>query len=155
MSLTRAQRHRLAASAAYKSGLQKRMTRREAQAWLHPIRAAFAQMLAGEADAIRGFAVTRLHSGDDYARTDQCIAGFRCLLRRLMPDLDASPLLQVEIKLRRRQMLQPEELLACIPLFKTAEDRLIKCIKADVLAAAQTEQIAIEMEAMGLIKEAA
>ena len=153
--MPRAIRHRQAASAAYKAGLGKPMTRKEARAWLAPVRQAFAQMLQGEADAIRGYAVTRLHHKDDWARTDHCIAGFRCLIHRLMPDLDMGGLQRVEKKLANGVLLTHAELEDCMRLFRTVEDRLLSHIKHDVLEAARTEQIAIELETLGLIQEAA
>lgn len=153
--MPRTLRHRKAASAAYKAGLGKPMTRKEARAWLAPVRQAFGQMLQGEADAIRGYAVTRLHHKDDWARTDHCIAGFRCLIHRLMPDLDMTALARVEKKLAAGVLLTHPELEACMALFRTVEDRLLQHIKRDVLEAATTEQIAIELETLGLIQEAA
>ena len=46
----------------------KRMTRRQVAGWLLPIRSALKEMLSGEVDSIRGYAVTRLHRGDEYER---------------------------------------------------------------------------------------
>jgi len=153
--MPRTLRHRQAASAAYKARMDKPMTRKEARAWLAPVRQAFVQMLQGEADAIRGYAVTRLHNKDDWARTDHCIAGFRCLIHRLMPDLDMGGLQRVEKKLANGVLLTHAELEDCMRLFRTVEDRLLSHIKHDVLEAARTEQIAIELEMMGVIREAA
>lgn len=155
MTLSRSALHRKAASAVYQAGQNKRMTRREAQAWLAPVRAAFGQMLQGETDAIRGYAVTRLHHKDDWARTDQCIAGFRALMARLMPELQMAPLARVEKKLAAGVLLSPQELHECMALFKQVEDRLTKLTRAHVIDAAQTEQIAIELELRGLVQEAA
>lgn len=155
MTFSRAQLRRNALGAASVAGQSRRMTRREAQAWLAPVRAAFSQMLQGEADAIRGYAVTRLHHKDDWARTDQCIAGFRGLMARLMPELQMDPLARVEKKLAAGVLLQAQELQACLALFKGVEDRLTKLTRAQVMDAAQTEQIAIELELRGLVQEVA
>lgn len=78
----------------------KRITRRQAQAWLAPIRKALRQIAdTGEADSVQGYAVTRLHRSDDYARIDYCIAGFRALMGRLWPELDCNPLTRIEKRL--------------------------------------------------------
>jgi hypothetical protein len=48
-----------------------RITRRQAQSWLAPIRSALRSIdRTGEAEAVQGYIVTRLHAGDDYARID-------------------------------------------------------------------------------------
>ena len=58
----------------------KKITRRQARAWHLPMRKCLRQIRAtGYADSIRGYAVTRLHASDDYARIDYCAAGFRAL----------------------------------------------------------------------------
>ena len=52
----------------------KRMTRKQVTGWLLPIRSALKEMLSGEVDSIKGYAVTRLHHGDEYERVDFCLA---------------------------------------------------------------------------------
>lgn len=126
--------------------MSKRMTRRQAQAWLGPIRASFSQMKSGEADSIRGYAVTRLHSNDAWERVDFCIAGFRCLLGRLFPGFDTAPLERVEKKLAAGTPLTEQELNECLSLFNRCESMLVK-IQIDVVRdAVITEQIVIELE---------
>ena len=75
----------------------KKLTRRQAQAWLFPMRQCFRQILnTGETDAIRGYAVTKLYGSDDYARIDYCCAGFRGLMERICPHVGIDPLRRIE-----------------------------------------------------------
>lgn len=82
--------------------MKKRVTRRQIQSWLMPIRRCFAEIKTGEVDSMRGYAVTRLDEKDSYARIDFCIAGFRALIQRLCPQLDS------ESCCASRRSLQPE-----------------------------------------------
>ena len=77
----------------------KRMTRKQVTGLLLPIRSALKEMLSGEVDAIRGYAVTRLHHGDEYERVDFCLAGFSGVLGRIFPALDLSPLTRLQKRL--------------------------------------------------------
>lgn len=131
-----------------------KVTRRQVQAWLAPMRNCFRQMREGEVDSIRGYAVTRLHSADDYARIDFCIAGFRGLLARLVPTLDIGPLLSVERKLANGVPLTIQEIDAAFRLLRECEGHLVGLPRQVLIGAVQTEQIVIEMESLG-IKEAA
>jgi hypothetical protein len=133
---------------------EKRLTRKQARAWLAPIRACFGQIKSGEVDAVRGYAVTRLHASDDYARIDFCIAGFRGLLARLVPTLDIGPLLSVERKLANGVPLTIQEIDAAFRLLRECEGHLVGLPRQVLIGAVQTEQIVIEMESLG-IKEAA
>ena len=101
-----------------------------------------------------GYAVTRLHTGDDYARVDYCLAGFRALISRLWPDMDCSALLKVEKRLAAGVMLEQGDLVACFSLLNDVERRLMKRTVAEVKSAVMAEQIVIELEHLG-IKEAA
>jgi len=133
----------------------KRITRRQAQAWLAPMRTALRQIAdTGEADAVHGYAVTRLHTGDDYARVDYCLAVFRSLMARLWPDLDCTALAKIEKRLAAGVLLERDDLVAVFQLLNDVEKKLMKRTVRDVKAAVLAEQIAIEFEQMG-IKEAA
>ena len=132
-----------------------RITRRQAQSWLAPMRRTFREMQqTGHTDAVQGYAVTRLHSGDDYARVDFCIAGFRALMARLWPDLDCAPLHKLEKRFAAGVMIERDDLVAAFRLLNDVEKRLMKKTVREVKAAVLAEQIVIEMEALGL-KEAA
>jgi hypothetical protein len=154
MSLTRQQLRAKAASARYQAGKKKPPTRAQVQSWLKPIRRAVLEMMGGEVDAIRGYAVTRLHEGDDYARVDWCINGFVALLERLTPDIDITPLHSVSRKLANGIPLTLLELHECLALLRQCEDRLIKLPRSALMDAATLEQVAIEVERLGL-REAA
>lgn len=124
----------------------KRITRRQARAWLTPMRSCFTEMKTGEVDAIRGYAVTRLHDQDSYERIDWCIAGFRGLIDRLCPEIDTRPLLAVEKKLAAGVALLVQEIDAALIVLKRSEDALLRHSVAAVKDAVLTEQINIELE---------
>ena len=124
----------------------KRVTRRQMRSWLAPIRRCFADMKAGEVDAIRGYAVTRLDHTDEYARIDYCIAGFRALINRLCPQIRTAALERVEKRLAAGAPLTVAEIDAALAFLRTCEDALIKRTTEDVKSAVLTEQIAIELD---------
>lgn len=151
----RSTRHHLTAVARFNAGKQKPPTRKQAQAWLAPIRKAFAVMMTGEIDANRGYPVTRINQHDhDYARVDYCINGFTAMMARLMPDFNVASMTSVSKKLAAGIMLTHAEIEACLTTLKHCEDRLIKFKRADLIDASMAEQINIELERIGL-KEAA
>jgi hypothetical protein len=132
--------------------MKKKITRRQVDAWLAPMRRALLEMRSGYCDAIRGYAVTRLHHADDYARVDFCLAGFRGLLERLFPGLDSTHLLRVESRLANGVPLTVGEIDAALALLKALEKPLMSKTVDEVTSAVRTEQIAIELDA---IREAA
>ena len=151
----RARARLLADSARYKAGHQKPPTRAQAKAWLAPIRKAFTEMLSGEVDSHRGYAVTRInHCDNDFARIDHAANGFTALIERLMPDFDISPIKRVSKKLEAGILLEAKEVHECLALLKNCENKLIKFRRVDLVDAANTEMVNIELERLGL-KDAA
>ena len=131
----------------------KRITRRQARAWLYPMQSCLRQIRAtGESDTIRGYAVTRLHASDDYARVDYCIAGFRGLTDRLCQHLDSSPLRRLEQRFAAGAPLTIDLIDDALRMLRLVEDELIRHSVAEVQDAVLVEQILIEMDAL---KEAA
>lgn len=130
-----------------------RVTRREIRAWLEPMRRCFAEMRTGDVDSIRGYAVTRLHHADDYARIDYCIAGFRGLIARLIPCMDCGPLEVVEKRLASGVHLTIAEIDAAFGVLKLAEDSLISFDRDAIKSAVLTEQVAIEVDSLGIRDE--
>lgn len=129
----------------------KRITRRQAQTWLSPIRKSLRQIAeTGEVDSVQGYAVTRLHTGDDYARIDYCIAGFRALMGRLWPELDCNPLEKIEKRLAAGIHLEQGDLISAFRLLNDVEKKLMKRTVREVKDAVLAEQIAIELEGLGL-----
>ena len=124
----------------------KRMTRRQVDGWFLPIRAALNEMLSGEVDSIRGYAVTRLHNGDEYERVDYCLAGFVGVLSRIFPDCDLSPMTRLQKRLANGTPIHPEEIHAALKLLKDIETPLIKADWHAVKSALTTEMIQIEMD---------
>lgn len=145
----------LAACDRYAADKQKPPTRAQAKSWLAPIRKAFVEMLAGEVDAHRGYAITRIHHADnDFARIDHAINGFTALIARLMPDFDLAPIARIAKKLENGILLEAKEVHEALALLKRCEDQLIKFKRSELTDAANTEMINIELERMGL-KDAA
>ena len=145
----------LAACDRYAADKHKPPTRAQAKAWLAPIRKAFVEMLSGEVDSHRGYAITRIHHADnDFARIDHAINGFTALIARLMPDFDLAPIGRISKKLEAGILLESKEVHEALALLKRCEDQLIKFKRSELSDAANTEMINIELERMG-IKEAA
>jgi hypothetical protein len=133
----------------------KRITRRQAQSWLFPMRRTFREMQqTGAVDAVQGYAITRLHSSDDYARVDYACAGFRALMARLWPALDCAPLAKIEKRLAAGVLIESTDLTDVFSLLNNVEKKLMKKTVREVKDAVLAEQIIIELESLGL-KEAA
>lgn len=155
MSLSRSQRRLLALKAVFQSGRNKPPTRKQARAWLDPIRNAFNEIKSGEVDSYRGYAITRIHwTDEDFARVDFCINGFTAMLDRLVPEFDSGPMKRVSRKLSNGVLLTHDEVEACFVVLNRCEDMLIKHKRADLIAASVSEQINIELDRLKL-KEAA
>jgi hypothetical protein len=155
MALTRFQRHHRATCDRFHAGKQQPPTRKQAKAWLEPIRKAFREIQTGEVDSHRGYAITRIHWADeDFARVDHCINGFVALIKRLMPEFDVRSLDRVSRKLTNGVLLTHDEVEACFAAINRCEDRLIEFKRTDLMDAALTEQVNIELERIGL-KDAA
>ena len=134
----------------------KRITRRQARAWLEPMRTCLSGIRAtGESDTIRGYAVTRLHDRDDYARIDYCIAGFRGLTDRICPHIDSKPLLRLEQRFAVGSPLTIELIDDALRMLRIVEDELMKHSVEAVKDAVLTEQILIEMDALAEHRKAA
>lgn len=156
MSLNRLQRRYRAMADAYDAGLAKPPTRKQARAWLAPIRNAFREIRTGEVDTVRGYAVTTItwDRDDTPARVDHCINGFAAMLERLAPEFDIGPMRKVSKKLENGILLTVEDVDACFALLNACEDLLLTFSRQQLKGAALTEQINIEMEMLGL-KDAA
>jgi hypothetical protein len=128
--------------------MTRKVTRRQAKAWLDPMRKCFTQMQSGYADSARGYAVTRLQGQDDYVRTDQCIAGFVGLIRRLFPDLDTSAMSRIQRRLASGVLVSRGDLTETLRLLKTVESKLITKTVAELQSAVTTEEIQIELDAI-------
>lgn len=126
----------------------KRITRRQARAWLDPMRRCFAQIQSGEVDSIRGYPVTRMGSLDTYERVDWCICGFKSLIARLCPEINVQPLENVEKKLAAGVPLFADEVTAAMGTIKRCENALIRHSAKAVKDAVLTEQINIELDRM-------
>ena len=134
----------------------KRITRRQARAWLYPMRSCLRQIRAtGESDTIRGYAVTRLHASDDYARVDYCIAGFRGLTDRLCQHIDSAPLLRLEKRFAAGAPMTVDLIDDALRMLRMVEDELIKHTVEAVHDAVLVEQIMIELEAIAEDRKAA
>ena len=126
----------------------KRMTRKQVTGWILPIRAALKEMLSGEVDSIRGYAVTRLHNGDEYERVDWCMAGFVGVLSRIFPDLDLSPMTKLQRLLAAGTPIHAEDVHKALALLKSLETPLIKEDWHRIKACLTTEMLSIEFSEM-------
>lgn len=141
----------LASCDRYAADKQKPPTRKQARAWLAPIRKAMTEMLSGEVDSHRGYAITRIHHADnDFARIDHAANGFCALIERLMPDFDISAIKRLSKKLEAGILLEAKEVHECLALLKHCEDVLIKFRRFELVEAANVEMINIELERLGL-----
>jgi len=154
-NIKRAKARHLALCDQFDAGKHKPPTRKDARAWLAPIRRAFNQIKQGEVDAHRGYPITRIHHADnDFARIDHCINGFVAMIERLDTGLDISPLRKVSTKLENGVLLTVQEIDACFALLNASETALLRFSRGHLADVAKIEQINIEFERMGL-KEAA
>lgn len=124
----------------------KRVTRRKIRSWLTPIRRCFAEIKGGEVDSLRGYPVTRIDNTDEYARIDACLCGFRALIERLCPDVNAGSLERIEKRLAAGVPLTVSEVDAALSTLRKCEDALIKRSVSDVNNAVFAEQCCIELE---------
>ena len=141
----------LASCDRFAADKNKPTTRKQARAWLDPIRKAFNEIKTGEVDSHRGYAITRIHHADnDFSRIDHAINGFVALIERLMPDFDISAIRKLSKKLENGVLLQAAEVQSGLALLKQCEDRLIKFQRFELIDAANTEMVNIELERLGL-----
>ena len=128
----------------------KFMTRSEVRQWFDPIRKCLRQMREGYADSINGYVVTQLGWGDDYAKVDECIRGWREACARMVPDSDMLPLIRLEKKLSNGVMLTHKEIDDGLALLNQFESKLIRVPRERIRDAVNTQLIAIEFEQMGI-----
>lgn len=155
MAMNRQQLRLMAAKMRYEAEKKKPPTRKQAQAWLAPIRNALAELRTGEIDAYRGYAITRIHHADnDFARVDHAINGFVALIERLLPDIDTGAMRRLAHKLEVGILLKIEELDACTAVVNSVEDRLLDFTREQLKDAANTEMVKIELERLGMLEAA-
>lgn len=128
----------------------KFLTRAEIKQWFDPIRKCFKQMRHGEVDSIQGYPVTQLGWDDEWARIDQCIAGWRESVSRMVADADTTPLVRLEKKLANGVMLTQKEIDDGLALLNDFESKLIRVPREKIRDAVNTQLIAIEFEQMGM-----
>ena len=128
----------------------KHMTRRQVTGWLLPIRSALKEMLSGEVDSIRGYAVTRLHRGDEYERVDFCLAGFSGVLGRIFPALDLSPLTRLQKRLAAGAPVTEADIHAALAFLKSLETPMIKQDWHHIKSCLTTEMLSIELNELGM-----
>jgi hypothetical protein len=128
--------------------MKKKITRRQVDAWLLPMRRTLQQMRTGEINSIDGHAVTRMHDGDKYERVEWCIAGVRGLLERVIPGCDTSALLLIEDRLIADEGMTEAEIDAALSFLRSIEKPLMRLHVEAVSSAVRTEMIAIELDAI-------
>ena len=149
--MSRMELRRQAAIARFEADKNKPPSRKQIQAWLLPVREAIKEMMTGEMNSVRGYAVTRIKwCGNDHARVDHVINGFIGLLERLTPDLNIAVLKKISNKLANGVLLEPIELYDCATLMNNVEDRLMTFTRKQLSDAATTEMVSIELERLAL-----
>ena len=128
----------------------KRMTRRQVDGWFLPIRRALNEMLSGEVDSIRGYAVTRLHNGDEYERVDFCLAGFSGVIGRIFPEVDLSPLTRLQKRLAAGAPVTEADIHAALAFLKSLETPMIKQDWHHIKSCLTTEMLSIELNELGM-----
>ena len=124
--------------------MSKRLTRREVQAWLAPIRKSLSQMMEDSVDSIRGYPVTHLMGR--YERTDWTFEGFERMIARMLPHADMQPVGIIRRKIAAGIPLSVQEIEAAFRALVQIEQPLTR-IPRDILRdAILTEQIQIELE---------
>lgn len=129
-----------------------RMTRRQAAHWLSPMRECLQHSLtSGEAYVADGYpvwpAVDRCKT--TWHRVDWCLAGFRGLIERLFPGLDTGALVALEAQIESQRVMREADIIGALRLLRDVENRLIRLTVAEVQDARMTEEIQIEIDAMG------
>lgn len=92
----------------------KKIARRQARAWLFPLRNLLNELSTGEIDSVRGYPITQIgRTQSDVARADHLLAGFVGMADRLWPELDTRSLEKLAKKLSLGALLKRDELAQC------------------------------------------
>lgn len=151
MAMTRLQLKRAAAVAAAKAAKDKPLDRRRVKAFMEPITKAFALMLQGDVMVDQDdIPITRLPHNDQWEPIDACIEGFVCAMKRVMPDIDFSPIQYVSSDLRKGKLMTPQKAKKAYDVIRMVEDRMTKLTWRQVADATNTTMIDIKMEELGL-----
>ena len=129
----------------------KRMTMRQVEGWLFPIRNCLNEMKSGEIDAIDGLPVTRLSDDESFARVDHCIAGFVGAISRILPSYDVSPLKTLQEKLASDTPLFVSDVDSALGCLKNVGKPLIRVPWDAIKDALTTEMVAIELDRIGVV----
>lgn len=131
--------------------MTKRVTRRQASAWLSLMRDCLREMrFTGDVDTIDGYAVTIDPRDGCAVRIDYCIEGFLGLISRICEKVDTSALVTLKNLLAAQQDFSLEQIDAALRTMKRVERELMRCTVADLLSARLTEEIQIEIDAAGI-----
>lgn len=131
--------------------MAKRMTRRQAIIWLHPMRECLRYILrTGQAYCIDGRPHWMQSVGGNWEwhRVDWAIDGFLGLIERLFPHIDTAALSELRDCIATDQQATAQEIEAALRVLNIVEDGLVRMTVADVQAARLTEEIQIELDAM-------
>lgn len=134
----------------------KRITRRQARAWLLPMRDCLRSIrTTGNADTIGGYAVVIDERDGTATRIDYCIAGFVGLIDRICPTINTAPLTAVMDTLADRQPITIDALDAALRTLSLVEDAMILLSVDEVQSARLTEEIQIELDSAADERQAA
>lgn len=109
--------------------------------------------LRDEVPTINGYPAFLDYQGE-WSRIDQALRGWIDCWKRLDPNLDTTPLQKLAKKLEYGTPIFEDELQACVACLNRQIGRFLVLPVSHILHHTMTEQIAIQLEQMG-IKEAA
>lgn len=134
MALTRLQLRQQKIKAQYEAEMHRPPTRKQARAWVVPLRRGLLSLLEGEVDSVEGHPVVEIQwAGNPVARIDHSINGFISLINRANPDFDCSKMALVANKLTQDQLLTEEEVYEALTNLAQTEDEIIKHSRAQLL----------------------
>lgn len=136
-------RHR----ATYKQ--RQKLTRRDIRTFMDPIFAGVRQLRTGEVDAVRGYAVQADWNGG-HVRMDYCLNGYLALIERLDANQHKHNLETIAKRLEHGVLLSIQLIDDALTELKQHQDMLLSKTRDEVAGAARTEQIAIELQALGI-----
>lgn len=123
----------------------KKMTRRQAKAWLLPIRQKINEMRSGYVESYRGYAITPAVNGV-CVRLDHFIEGFTNLIELVTPCVDIGPVRTIQKRLTANTPFTLEDIDAAIRSLNQCENELVKTPIKKVMDAMNTAEIRVLMK---------
>lgn len=150
MALTRVQLRQQKILANYQAEMNRPPTRKQARAWVDPLRRAIASLLQGEVDTLKGHPIFEIKwAGNPVARIDHSLNGFVSIMRRMNPESKVEAIEHLAKRLTYGIMLTEEEVHAALSELAQTEHEIIKHTRKQLMDWVQTEQISCALQARG------